>query len=92
MIYGLYVLTTIGNILLLLFLLYLFIQDYRKVKSTFTLGLVLFAVILLFNAVFSCPIFFAAVGEHRCVYEPYHAAASTFEFFALIIFTYIVTR
>jgi|Deesub1362A_J573_1020465.scaffolds.fasta_scaffold00109_67 hypothetical protein len=92
MLYEIYLLTTLGNIFLLLFLFYIFVQDYRKVASTFTLGLVLFAGILLFNAIFSCPIFFAAVGPHTCAYEPYHALASTFEFFALIILTYIVTR
>lgn len=41
------------NILLLLFLLFTYILSYRKLKSRFSLGLVLFALLLLLqNAIF----------------------------------------
>jgi len=52
------------NIILLLFLLFTYIASYRKLKSRFSLGLVLFAMLLLLqNALF---IFFllSSAGFH----------------------------
>ena len=47
-------LVSVGNIVLLLLLLYVYWGNYRKIKSDFTLGLIMFAALLLLqNLLFS---------------------------------------
>lgn len=47
-------LVSIGNIVLLILLLYVYWNNYRKIKSSFTLGLIMFAgLLLLQNILFS---------------------------------------
>ncbi len=62
-------LISLGNILLLLLLLYVYWGNYRKIKSNFTLGLMMFAgLLLLQNILFSSFLLFhqafrvAAIG------------------------------
>jgi hypothetical protein len=43
----------IGNVGILLCLLYLYLKSYRQIKIRFTLGLVLFASALLLKSIFS---------------------------------------
>ncbi len=93
LLYNAYFMATFGNIFLLLVLLYLFIQDYRKVKSKFTLGLVLFASMLLLNAIVSCPvtsIFYK--GSLCCVDVTLHVWAAILEFIGLVVFTYLIIK
>lgn len=94
LIYNLYSMASVGNIFLILVLLYIFVQDYRKVPSRFSLGLVVFAMILLLNVVFSCsPILNFLIGQsHICIYNTYHAIAAIAEFFALLVLIYLVSR
>ncbi|WP_456475815.1 hypothetical protein [Candidatus Pyrohabitans sp.] len=93
MLHEIYVVSNLINITLLIVLIYLFLQDYRKVRSDFTLGLVIFAVVLLINALLSCPnLQYLISGYQPCIYEPYQAAASVFESLALIVLLYISTR
>lgn len=48
------ILVSIGNVILLLLLLYVYWGNYRKIKSSFTLGLIMFAgLLLLQNILFS---------------------------------------
>ncbi|WP_457555674.1 hypothetical protein [Candidatus Pyrohabitans sp.] len=89
----LYSVSNFINMVLLLILAYLYLQDYRKVRSTFTLGLVIFAVVLFINALLSCPsIFYLLSGYDVCPYEPFHALASAVETVALVVLLYISTR
>ena len=47
-------LVSVGNIVLLILLLYVYWGNYRKIKSDFTLGLIMFAALLLLqNILFS---------------------------------------
>ncbi len=47
-------LVSVGNIVLLLLLLYVYWGNYKKIKSNFTLGLIMFAALLLLqNILFS---------------------------------------
>ncbi len=93
MLHQLYVAATIGNIILLLILLYLFWQSYKAVKSEFALGLVIFALILMINAILSCPIFFPVLGASGpCPVEMLHTVAAVFEFIALGVLLYIVRK
>lgn len=90
----LYAATTIGSIILLLVLLYIFGQNYRRIRSEFTLGLLLFAIILLFNTIFSSHLLFVGgemVHADRA-HELSHSIASTFEFIALLVLLYIVRK
>lgn len=43
----------IGNILIILGLLYLYIKSYREIKIGFTLGLILFASFLLLRSIYN---------------------------------------
>ena len=89
----LYMAATIGNIILLSILLYLFWQSYKAVKSEFALGLVIFALILMINAILSCPIFFSVLGASGpCPVEIFHAIAAVFEFVALGVLLYLVRK
>lgn len=95
--YSIYVTATLGNIFLLLVLLYIFAQDYRKVKSQFTMGLVLFASLLLLNALLSCPITsIILVGQTCCTVGAHNvsvnAYAAVLEFIGLLVFTYLITK
>lgn len=93
MFHEIYAASNFINMVLLIVLIYLFLQDYRKVRSSFTLGLVIFAVVLFINALLSCPsLLYLFSGYEACPYEPYHAAASAFETIALVVLLYISTR
>jgi hypothetical protein len=93
MFHEIYAASNFINMVLLIVLIYLFLQDYIKVRSYFTLGLVIFAVVLFINALLSCPSVQYLFSEYEaCPYEPYHAAASVFETIALVVLLYISTR
>lgn len=93
MIYGIYAATSAGNIILLIALLYVFAQSYREVKSRFTLGLIIFVLIFLLDAVFSCPLLYSVLGSiQQCPVEGFHAAASAFEFIGLGVLLYLVVK
>lgn len=86
-----YTALTLANIILILVLLFLFYQSYREVRSKFTLGLMIFAVVLLVNAVFQCPVFYTLfIHEKNCPFTPYYTVASGFQFIALLILIYLV--
>ena len=94
MIYELYNAISILNIILVILLLALFIDNYRRVRAPFTLGLILFALVFLVNTLLSCPVIQACTGGAICACPNiyYHAGASLFEFFALILLVYLVRK
>lgn len=48
------ILVSLGNVILLILLLYIYLDNYKRIKSSFTLGLIMFAgLLLLQNIVFS---------------------------------------
>ena len=47
-------LVSLGNIVLLLLLLYVYWGNYKKIKSNFTLGLIMFAALLLLQNILFC--------------------------------------
>jgi hypothetical protein len=55
-----YTIAVFGKIAALMILLVLFVQDYRRVKSPFSLGLLVFGALLLFDSVMAttsyCPV------------------------------------
>ncbi len=91
MLHGVHIILTIGNIVLLLILLYLFLQTYRTTRSNFALGLVIFISILLLETLMSCPIPISLFSKpENCPVEIFYTAASGFEFVALSILLYLV--
>ncbi len=93
MLHQIYLLVTLGNVFLLVILLYLFWQSYRVVRSKFTLGLVIFALILLVDAILSCPLFYSLLGSTgQCPVEVFHTTAAVFEFAALGVLIYLVRK
>ncbi|GBE55002.1 MAG TPA: hypothetical protein ENH28_05950 [Euryarchaeota archaeon] len=82
------------NLTILTVLVYFFFKRYREVKSTFTLGFLLFALALFFKTFFSAPIikvFIFGVKTSNVV-GPYMLIADIFETISLLIFIYITTR
>ncbi len=93
MIYEIYALTSVGNIILLLALLYIFAKSYIEMRSSFTLGLVMFSAILLLDAFFTCPLVHPYLGgPAQCPVNGFYAVASSFEFLGLGVLLYIVNK
>jgi hypothetical protein len=91
---SLYTGLTLANIFLVLILLYYFYQSYKEVRSRFTLGLMIFALVFLVNALLRCPVFYSLLTSKMpsCPYSPYYTAAAGFEFVALLILIYLVRK
>ncbi len=80
---------TLGNVVLLLGLLYIYLQNYRKLKSRFSLGLMMFAVVLLLQALTSTPIIHSTMSYFGHGTEILPVLADLFEFVALAVLLYI---
>jgi hypothetical protein len=79
------------NIFLILVLLYYFYKSYREVRSKFTLGLLIFGVVFLTDAIFRGPIFYSLYTiSKNCPYSHFYTMASGFEFVALLVLIYLV--
>ncbi len=88
-----YSIATVGSIILLLILIYIFLKNYLKLRSNFTLGLLLFSVILLFNAIVTCPVFYTFVSPLLDIpITSFYIAAAIFEFAALLVLTFLVIK
>jgi hypothetical protein len=82
----------VGNIILLLVLLFIYVRNYRRIKSKFTLGLIIFALLLLTQAFFSHPLVPAIRGHHWPEMGVFTVLPDLFEFVALIALLYISTK
>ena len=87
-----YTLVTVLNILLLLILAVIFARSYLKLRAPFNLGLLIFAVILLFQSLLACPLSHFPYGVCSCGNFPFSTYAAIFEFIALALLLYLVTR
>jgi len=73
--------------------LFYFYKIYQDVKSKFAIGLMIFVLVLLVNAVFQCPLFYKLfIPEQSCPYIPYYTIAGAFEFVALLVLLYLVRK
>jgi len=81
---------TLGNVILLLCLLFIYAKSYNQIKSKFALGLIAFIVLLVVQAFTSIPFVHYMWGFRRM-----HALGlfvilpDVFEFVALLILLYI---
>ena len=81
---------TLGNVILLLCLLFIYAKSYNQIKSKFALGLIAFIVLLLVQAFTSNP-FVHSMGGFRRMHTLglFVILPDLFEFVALLILLYI---
>ncbi|MEM3054666.1 MAG: hypothetical protein QXM52_03040 [Candidatus Bathyarchaeia archaeon] len=77
------------NIIILVFLVFVYIDIYRKTRSEFTIGLIIFSATLLLYALTSNPIVIRAFGFRLFGLGPFALLPDLFTFAALIILLYI---
>jgi len=84
------VMITLGNLILLLCLLFIYARSYEQIKSKFAMGLIAFIVLLIMQTVTSNPIFHYTCGWRR-MYALcwFWKLKDLFEFVALLILLYI---
>jgi hypothetical protein len=77
------------NVTLSIFLLLTYVSIYRKTKSEFTIGLMIFSLIFLMNAVASNPLFIRAFGYQPVGLGPFAFLPDVFTTAALIVLLYL---
>ena len=80
---------TTANVVLLVLLLAIYVRSYAQIKSKFTLGLMIFASLLLLQAVILTPCISAACGRRMCVVGPLDVIPDILEFTALLVLVYL---
>ena len=85
------VLSTV-NVALLVFLFSAYLGIYRKVKSDFTLGLMVFSIILLFYALSSNPLLQRVFGFRAFGLGPFAMLPDLFTCVALSVLLYLTFR
>lgn len=86
------IIVSLGNIILLLLLLYVYWGNYKKIKSIFTTGLIMFAgILLLQNIIFTSFLLFAPIFQIADLGLPLFIVNIT-EFLALLILLLITWR
>jgi len=80
------------NVTLLVFLLLAYISIYRKTQSEFTIGLIIFSMVLLFYALASNPLVIWAFGFRAFGLGPFALLPDLFTCMALIILLYFTFK
>ena len=80
------------NATLLVLLLGTYIDLYRKLKSEFTLGLILFSLILLLYAISSNPLLQQFLGYWGIGLGPFAMLPDLFTTFALVVLLYLTMK
>ncbi|MBN1761520.1 MAG: hypothetical protein JW878_00375 [Methanomicrobia archaeon] len=83
-------LITLGNVILLLCLLFIYAKNYEQIKSKFALGLIAFVILLIVQAFISNPFVAFLWGfRHLDALGLLRIVSEWFEFAALAILLYI---
>lgn len=77
------------NIIILVFLVFIYIDIYIKTHSEFTMGLIIFSATLLLYALTSNPIVIRAFGFRLIGLGPFALLPDLFTFAALIVLLYL---
>ncbi|MEM3623274.1 MAG: hypothetical protein QXZ02_05255 [Candidatus Bathyarchaeia archaeon] len=77
------------NITMLIFLLILYADIYRKTRSEFTIGLIIFSATLLLYALVSNPIVISIFGYRIFGLGPFALLPDLFTFAALVVLLYL---
>ena len=80
------------NIMLILSLLYVYISNYSKLKSMFTLGLGIFAVLFLIQNVISFYYFVTMMPYYAASVEGFVFAFSLLQTLAFVVLNYITWK
>lgn len=80
------------NVTLLVFLLVTYIGIYRKTQSEFTVGLIMFSIVLLLYALASNPIVQVAFGYRAFGLGPFAMLPDVFSLVALSVLLYLTIR
>ena len=80
------------NVTLLVFLLFTYISIYRKTRSEFTIGLIIFSMVFLLNALASNPLVIYAFGFRPFGLGPFAMLPDLFTFVALAVLLYLTTK
>lgn len=80
------------NVTLLVFLLLTYISIYRKTRSEFTLGLIIFSMVLFFYALSSNPLLQWSFGFRAFGLGPFAMLPDLFTFIALSVLLYLTVK
>lgn len=82
------------NLVLLFMLISIYVNEYKKVNSVFTLAFLIFVVTLFFRTFFSTPVIDVIFYDIRTasILDKYKILADVSEFIALSILLYFSTR
>jgi hypothetical protein len=85
------VLSTV-NVALLCYLLTTYVDIYRKTKSQFTFGLILFSLVFLLRTLAANPLFMRIFGFMAFGLGPFALLPDLFEFLALTVLLYLSVK
>jgi hypothetical protein len=85
------VLSTV-NIALLIFLLSIYIDIYRKTRSQFTIGLIIFSLVFLLRALTANPVVMWIFGFQAFGLGPFALLPDLFELIALTVLLYLSAK
>jgi hypothetical protein len=77
------------NVTLSIFLLFIYVNIYRKTRSEFTIGLMIFSTVFLLNALASNPLVIWAFGFRLFGLGPFALLPDLFTFGALAVLLYL---
>jgi hypothetical protein len=80
------------NVTLLVFLLLTYVNIYRKTRSEFTIGLVIFSMVFLLNALASNPLVMWAFGFRAFGLGPFALLPDLFTLVALSVLLYLSVK
>jgi len=80
------------NVTLLIFLLLIYVSIYRKTRSEFTIGLIIFSMVLLLNALASNPLVIRTFGFQLFGLGPFAMLPDLFTFAALAVLLYLSVK
>ncbi len=80
------------NVTLSVVLLLIYISIYRKTRSEFTLGLIIFSLVFLLNAVASDPLVVQAFGFTSLGLGPFALLPAIFTFAASVVLLYLSAK
>jgi hypothetical protein len=80
------------NVALLVFLLTTYIDIYRKTRSQFTFGLIIFSLVFLLRTLTANPLFMWVFGFRAFGLGPFALLPDLFEFIALSVLLYLSAK
>jgi hypothetical protein len=80
------------NLALLIFLMIIYIDIYRKTRSEFTIGLMIFSMIFLLTTLASSPFVISTFGLQARGLGPFSMLPDVFTCFALLVLLYLSVK